>query len=81
MTGVYRDIVPPERLVNTEVWGPEWPEAVNTLVLTEQNGKTTITATALYPSKEARDTALGTGMTEGWGKSYDRLEQYLPSIA
>ena len=31
MTGVYKEVVPPERLVNTERWGPEWPETVNTL--------------------------------------------------
>jgi uncharacterized protein YndB with AHSA1/START domain len=42
MRGVYREVVPPERLVATESWGDDWPETVNPLVLVEENGKTTI---------------------------------------
>lgn len=79
MRGAYREIVPPERLVSTESWGGDWPETLNTLVLTEEDGKTTTVCTVLYPSKEARDKALGTGMKEGWSQSYDRLEKYLRS--
>src|SRR5687767_2530411 len=62
MHGVYKEVVPPERLVNTESWGPDWPDTINTLVLTETDGKTTSSLTILYPSKEARDAALKTGM-------------------
>src|SRR5919206_1104689 len=51
MRGVYREVVPPERLVNTESWGGDWPETLNTLILTEENGETTITLTVLFPSK------------------------------
>jgi uncharacterized protein YndB with AHSA1/START domain len=80
MRGVYREVMPPERLVQTESWGGEWPETLNTLVLTEEDGKTTMTCTVLYPSKEARDAALGTGMKEGWSTSYDRLDQYLRTM-
>lgn len=80
MRGVYREIVPPERLVNTESWGADWPETLNTLVLTEEEGKTTMVCTVLYPSKEARDR-VDTGMKEGWSQSYDRLDQYLPTMA
>src|SRR6266403_1508909 len=65
MRGVYREVAPPERVVSTESWGGDWPETLNTLVLSEENGKTTLTNTVLYPSKEARDNALKTGMTEG----------------
>ena len=43
MRGVYREIVPPERLVSTESWGGDWPETLNTLILSEEDGKTTIT--------------------------------------
>ncbi len=68
MRGVYREIVPPERLVNTESWGGDWPETLNTLVLTEEDGQTMTVCTVLYPSKEARDRALGTGMKEGWSE-------------
>ena len=81
MRGVYKEVVPPERLVNTEAWGGDWPETLNTLVLTEEDGKTTIQTTVLYPSKEARDRALGTGMEDGWSVSYDRLDEYLRTIA
>jgi uncharacterized protein YndB with AHSA1/START domain len=81
MRGVYREIVPPERVVNTESWGGEWPETLNTVVLSEEEGKTTLTSTVLYPSKEARDAALATGMEEGWSASYERLDGYLRTMA
>jgi uncharacterized protein YndB with AHSA1/START domain len=80
MRGVYREIVPPERLVNTESWGGDWPETVNTLVLTEEAGRTTMVCTVLYPSKEAREKALGTGMKEGWAESYVHLDEYLRTL-
>jgi uncharacterized protein YndB with AHSA1/START domain len=81
MRGEYREIVPPERLVSTEAWGGDWPETLNTLVLAEENGKTTMTQTILYASKEARDAALQTGMKDGAAQSYDRLEDYLRTVA
>ena len=81
MRGVYREIVPPERLVSTESWGGDWPETINTVTLTEENGKTTMTLTVLYPSKEARDAALKTGMKDGVSQSFDRLADYLQTIA
>jgi uncharacterized protein YndB with AHSA1/START domain len=81
MRGVYREIVPPERLVCTESWGGDWPETLNTLVFSEEDGRTTLTCTVLYPSKEARDAALQTGMKEGVSASYDRLDEYLQSLA
>jgi len=80
MRGEYREVNPPERLVSTERWGADWPETVNTLVLTEANGKTTATLTILYPSKEARDRATATGMKDGVAMSYDRLERFLASL-
>jgi uncharacterized protein YndB with AHSA1/START domain len=77
MRGTYVEVAAPARLVHTEVWGGEWAETVNTIVLTERNGRTTVTCTVLYPSKEARDAALGTGMQDGWSESYDRLQLFL----
>jgi uncharacterized protein YndB with AHSA1/START domain len=77
MRGEYREIDPPERIVNTESWGGEWPQTLNTLILTEHDGQTTITQRVLYPSQDARDAALGTGMKDGASMSYDRLETYL----
>jgi uncharacterized protein YndB with AHSA1/START domain len=81
MRGVYREITPPERLVSTESWGGDWPETLNTVVLFEEDGKTTMTLTVLYPSKEAREAALKTGMKEGASLSFDRLAAYLRTMA
>src|SRR6516162_7815210 len=60
MRGVYREIVPPERIVNTESFDTPWypGEAVGTAVLVEEGGRTTLTITMLYVSREARDNVL-----------------------
>jgi uncharacterized protein YndB with AHSA1/START domain len=81
MRGVYQEIVPPERLVSTESWGGDWPDTINTLLLSEEDGKTTITQRVLYPSRQARDAALQTGMTDGMSVTYDRLDAYLATLA
>ncbi len=81
MTGEYREITPPERMVSTEAWGGDWPETIVTLELTEDDGLTTMTQTVLYPSEEARDAALETGMKDGAATSYDRLAEYLRTVA
>jgi len=80
MHGVYQEIDPPERLVSTESWGGPWPETLNTLTLADENGKTTITVTILYPSKQARDAALQTGMKDGMAASFDRLADLAASM-
>ena len=80
MHGVYREVVPPERVVATESWGPEWPETVNTVLFTEALGQTTITMTVSYPSKEARDTAAATGMKEGMNMSFGRFDELLGTL-
>ena len=74
--GVYREIAPPERVVFTEIF-EEFPDAesVVTAVLTEENGKTRLTATVLYPSIEVRDAVINSGMAGGAAISYDRLEE------
>ena len=79
MGGVYRDIVAPERIVATEKFDQSWypGEAVGTSVLTEQGGKTTLTQTILYESREARDGVLKSGMEKGVVASYDRLAKLL----
>ena len=77
LTGSVLEVLPPERLVTTESWGPEWPETVNTVVLTESGGHTTITLTITYVSREARDAAVGTGAMDGMNQSFDRLDELL----
>ena len=81
MRGEYREVEPPERLVHTESWGGDWPETLNTLILSEEDGKTTMAQTVLYPSKEARDAALATGMKDGASVSFERLDEYLLTMA
>jgi uncharacterized protein YndB with AHSA1/START domain len=81
LQGSYREVAPPERLVATESWGPQWPETVNTTVLTESDGQTTITITVRYPSKAARDAALQTGMKEGMDQGFARLDALLDTLA
>ena len=81
MRGVYQEVRPPERYVSTESWGGDWPETINRPVLTEKDGRTTVTLAVLYPSQEARDAALETGMKDGASVSFDRLAEHLESIA
>ncbi len=49
------------------------------MVLVEANGKTTLTTTVLYDSKEARDGVLKTPMATGVAESYDKLDELLAS--
>jgi uncharacterized protein YndB with AHSA1/START domain len=81
MRGEYREVFRPERIVNTESWGGDWPETLNTIDFTEENGKTTVTITLLYPSQEARDAATATGMADGASRSFALLDDYLMTIA
>ena len=80
MTGEYKEIAPPERLVSTQSWGGDWPETLNTLVFTEEDGLTVMTQTILYPSQEARDAALATGMQQGMDAGFSRLDAYLETL-
>ena len=79
--GIYRDIVPQERLVCTELFDDAWypGEALLTTTLLEQAGTTTLTTTILYVSKEARDGVLKSGMESGVAASYDRLAELVAS--
>ncbi len=80
--GAYREVVPQQRLVCTELFDEAWypGEALITTTLTEQGGKTTLTLTVLYESREARDTVLKSGMERGVAASYDRLAELLASL-
>jgi uncharacterized protein YndB with AHSA1/START domain len=82
MGGVYREIVAPERIVATEKFDQSWysGEAVGTARLVEQGGRTTLTQTMLYESKETRDGVLKSPMESGVSASYDRLADVLASM-
>ena len=60
------------------------PEHVQHWLLGRQGwtmpGRTTLSITILYPSKEARDAALGTGMKDGASASFDLLAEYLQTM-
>ena len=70
--------MPPERLVWTfEFEGMPGHVCLDTFILEEHDGKTTVTATSLFDNKEDRDGMLQTDMEEGAAESYDRLEELL----
>ena len=77
MRGVYREIVPPERSVHTESFDDYPGDSLVTGVLTEDGGKTTMTATILYPSREVRDAVIKSGMEHGAAECYDKLAEML----
>jgi len=80
--GEYREVAPPDRVVFTEIFAP-FPDSpsVVTAVFTEEQGKTRLTATVRYPSREVRDMVLQTGMEKGAALSYDRLEEVAARLA
>lgn len=82
MGGVYREIVPPTRLVSTEKFDEAWyeGEALDTIVLVERDGKTTVTTTVRFVSREVRDGVIKSGMASGVAESYDKLAELLPSL-
>ena len=80
MRGVYREITPPEGSVHVETFD-DYPtaESLVTAVFVEQGGKTTLTATILYPSQAVRDAVVKSGMEHGAAESYDKLAELLAS--
>jgi len=79
--GEYREIVPPERIGWTfEFEGMPGSISVDTMTLTEEDGKTTITSTSVFDSVEQRDGMLQSGMETGAGETYDRLAELLEKM-
>jgi uncharacterized protein YndB with AHSA1/START domain len=79
--GEYREIVPDERIVSTEVYEamPD-AEALDTLTLTEVDGRTTLTLLVEHSCKEHRDAHVDSGMESGLQKALDLLEQVALSL-
>ncbi len=74
--GEYREIVPNERIVATEVYeGMPEAEALNTVTFAEADGRTTLTMLVQHASKEARDAHIGSGMEAGMREAMDLLER------
>jgi uncharacterized protein YndB with AHSA1/START domain len=79
--GEYLEIVPDERLVSTEVYeGFPDAQAIDTLTLTEANGRTTLTVLVQHSSKEHRDAHIESGMEPGMQDALDLLEQVAVSL-
>ena len=79
--GEYREIVPNERIVSTEVYeGMPDAEAVNTATFTETDGRTTVTILVQHASKEHRDAHIESGMEAGLQDALDLLEQVAISL-
>jgi uncharacterized protein YndB with AHSA1/START domain len=83
MSGVLKEVDPPKRWMATEKFDQAWypGEAYSSIELTEKNGKTTLTQTVTYSSKETRDLVLKSPMESGASAGYDRLEAFLSSRA
>lgn len=83
MGGIYREIVEPERIVSTEQFDQSWYPggAVGTMVLSEHAGRTTMTTTMLYDSREAREAVLQSPMESGMAAGYNALEAVLAAMA
>jgi uncharacterized protein YndB with AHSA1/START domain len=79
--GEFREIVPNERIVSTEVYeGMPDAEAVNTLTLTEDDGRTTLTILVQHKSKQHRDAHIDSGMEAGMQDAMDLLERVAISL-
>ena len=74
--GEYREIVPNERIVATEIYeGMPEAEALNTVTFAEADGRTTLTMLVEHASKEARDAHIASGMEAGMREAMDLLER------
>jgi uncharacterized protein YndB with AHSA1/START domain len=80
--GEFREIVPDERLVMTEIYegAPEGGAALNTVTFTEQDERTTLTLLSEVPSREIRDMIIDSGMEGGMQEGMDLLEEVAISL-
>ena len=79
--GEYRELVPNERIVSTEVFeGMPGAEALDTLTLTEVDGRTTMAILVEHATKEGRDAHINSGMELGLQEAMDLMEQVAVSL-
>jgi uncharacterized protein YndB with AHSA1/START domain len=82
--GEYREVVPDQRIVNTEVYetpgAPEGEGALNIVTFTEVDGRTTLTLLVQAASKQDRDAIVSSGMEVGMQQQMDLLEQIAISL-
>lgn len=75
--GQFIEVSSPERIVHVETMDGMPGESTITTTFEEKGDKTILTLNMLFDSQQTRDIALQTGMTDGMGMSYDRLEPLL----
>lgn len=86
--GTFREVRPSSKLVHTEAYDPgtvgggypDGEDALVTVTFTEDGGVTTVTTLIDFGSKEARDAAVATGMTDGMEQSYELLDRLLAEL-
>jgi uncharacterized protein YndB with AHSA1/START domain len=79
--GEFREIVPNERIVSTEVYeGMPGAEALDTVTFTEVDGRTTLTILVQHAKKEHRDAHIESGMEDGLQDALDLLEEVAISL-
>jgi uncharacterized protein YndB with AHSA1/START domain len=84
--GEYREVQAPVRLVHTEIYDPGdvggemGDEALIVVEFSESAGVTIVTSVMDFGSKEARDAAMATGMTDGMEMSHQQLDALLADI-
>jgi uncharacterized protein YndB with AHSA1/START domain len=85
--GEYRELVPNERIVSTEVYempgvpADQWPGTVNTVTFAERDGRTTLTILTQCPDRAVRDAIIASGMEGGMQESLAALEQVARSLS
>ena len=80
--GEYREVVAPEKIVQTFEFEPMPGHiVVDTAIFEERNGKTYFTNTSVFDTKEERDGMLSSGMEGGAAESYDRLDELLATLS
>jgi uncharacterized protein YndB with AHSA1/START domain len=80
--GTYDEIERPHRIVSTEQFDDFPGPSLNTLVLDERaDGRTAMKLTVRYVDRQMRDGWAASGMTEGLGRGYQRLDQLLDAVA
>lgn len=80
--GAYREVTPPERIVQSWEWeGMPGHVAIETMELEDLGDRTRIVVTSLWHTTEERDGMLASGMEGGMNDTFDRLDEVLARLA
>lgn len=82
MGGIYREIVAPARIVNTELFDEDWTEGetLNSIHFIAQGDRTLVRTVVAYASEKAREGALKTGMLDGWEQGCVHLDELIAEL-